>query len=246
MSREELLLSAESLLNVMIAHATGNRADEKDYINLRAQLLHSGIDKFLPRTIHTCRSLGQFWGLIKQKFPTYQERRDFLYEEFEPLLNYLEQKNTGPADALISGSIQKLDGAFVHAAWHKALERRTSDPEGAITMSRSLLESVCKHILDAEGVSYGDAPDLNKLYSLTAEQLNLSPSQHSDKDFKRILGGCTSVVEGLGGLRNRLGDSHGKGHQWFKPVSRHAELAVNLAGAMATFLLSTWQVRQNH
>lgn len=241
---KKLFLTAESLLNVMIASATGGQALESDYSDLRAQILASGLSDFIPRTVHTCRSLNQLWGVVRHKFPTYQGRRDFLYKEFQPLLDHLEQQNTTPADSLINDSVKKLDGAYVHEAWRKALERRNNDPEGAITMSKSLLEAICKHILDVEGVAYGNSPDLNKLYSLTAEQLNLSPSQHSDKDFRRILGGCTSVVEGLGGLRNRLGDSHGKGQQWFKPASRHAELSVNLAGAMATFLMSTWEFRR--
>lgn len=244
--RGELLISAESLLNLMISRATGSQEEDADYTQLRRQLLEaSAVGHLVPKTVQTCRSLGQFWGVIKQKFGTYQERRDFLYAEFQPLLDHLESVSRSPADELISGSVEKLDGAYVHAAWAKALERRNSDPEGAITMARSLLEAVCKLILDGAGVSYGDAPDINKLYGMAAEQLNLSPSQHADKDFKRILGGCTSVVEGLGGLRNRLGDSHGKGATWVKPAPRHAELAVNLAGAMATFLIATWEFRQS-
>lgn len=245
--RKDLLISAESLLNVMIGHATGSPGGDADYAKLRKQVLEAEAitpTDLVPRIVQTCRSLGQFWGVIKQKFGTYQERRDFLCAEFQPLLDHLELATGSPSDELISGSVKRLDGAYVHAAWGKALERRNSDPEGAITMARSLLEAVCKLILDGAGVSYGDAPDINKLYSLAAEQLNLSPSQHADKDFKRILGGCTSVVEGLGGLRNRLGDSHGKGASWVKPAPRHAELAVNLAGAMATFLLATWEFRQ--
>ena len=80
-----------------------------------------------------------------------------------------------------------------------------------------------------------------KLYKLTAEQLNLAPSQHTEKIFKQILGGCQTVVEGLGALRNKLGDAHGKGKRSVKPAARHAELAVNLAGAMATYLIRTWE-----
>ncbi|WP_208453436.1 abortive infection family protein, partial [Burkholderia gladioli] len=114
-----------------------------------------------------------------------------------------------------------------------------SDPEGAITSARTLLESVCKHILDELFVGYGEAPDLNKLYGLTAKALNLSPSQHTEPVFKQILGGCTSVVEGLGAVRNRLSDSHGKGKVAAKPAARHAELAVNLSGSVALFLLAT-------
>jgi hypothetical protein len=51
------------------------------------------------------------------------------------------------------------------------------------------------------------------------------------------------VVEGLGALRNKLRDAHGKGKKAARPSPRHAELAVNLAGAMATFIVSTREGR---
>ena len=53
-----------------------------------------------------------------------------------------------------------------------------------------------------------------------------------------------SVVEGVGALRNRHSDAHGKGASGTKPAPRHAELAVNLSGTMATFLLQTWEARK--
>jgi hypothetical protein len=111
-------------------------------------------------------------------------------------------------------------------------------------MARSLLESVCKSILDEAGKVYTERNDLPKLYHMTAEVLHLAPSQHQEEVFRVILGGCQSVVNGLGTLRNKLGDSHGKGSNPVKPSARHASLAVNLAGAMATFLVETWQHRQ--
>ena len=69
------------------------------------------------------------------------------------------------------------------------------------------LNLVCKHILDAAGVTYDDSADLPKLYALTAKQLNLSPSQHTEQLFKQILGGCQTIVEGLGAMRNRHSDA---------------------------------------
>jgi hypothetical protein len=92
-------------------------------------------------------------------------------------------------------------------------------------------------------VPYDDSPDITKLYKQTAEHLKLAPSQHTEAVFKQILGGCTAVVEGLGALRNRLSDSHGKGKAGVKPAPRHAELAVNLAGALAVYLLATKNAR---
>ena len=89
-----------------------------------------------------------------------------------------------------------------------------------------------------------DNPDMNKLYRLTAEELRIAPSQHTEQVFKQILGGCTAVVEGLAALRNRLGDAHGKGKVGVRPAARHAELAVNLSGALAIYLLATHEARK--
>ncbi len=147
-----------------------------------------------------------------------------------------------PAEQLISETLISFDESGVHYAWQKALERRRDDPEGAITAAKTLLETVCKHIIDESGDTYGQ-DDLPKLYSTVAEFLNLAPSQHSETVFKAILGNCQSVVGNLAGIRNKLGDSHGQGKRHIRPKPRHAELAVNLAGTMAMFLVSTWQER---
>jgi len=134
----------------------------------------------------------------------------------------------------------------VTATIRETLERKTSDPEGAITISRTILESVCKHILDEVGIEYNsNNVDLPELYKKTAKTLNLSPSQHTEGIFKQILGGCSGIINGLGSLRNRLGDAHGKGKAQVKPAPRHAELAVNLSGAMALYLLKTFKANQN-
>jgi hypothetical protein len=144
----------------------------------------------------------------------------------------------------MSAIMMAMDSGYVQETWRKALDRRATDAEGAITAARTLLETVCKHILDSAGESYDDAAELPKLYSQTATHLNLSPSQHSEQLFKQVLGGCQTVVAGLGAIRNRHSDAHGKGSSGLKPAPRHAELAVNLAGAMATFLLQTWEARR--
>jgi hypothetical protein len=87
--------------------------------------------------------------------------------------------------------------------------------------------------------------DPAKLWGLAAEKLNLAPHQQQEQVFKAILGNCQSVVNYLATIRNRVGDAHGQGRRPVKPKPRHAELAVNLAGTMAAFLVSTWQERGN-
>ncbi|MNI93900.1 hypothetical protein D3C73_1519200 [compost metagenome] len=53
------------------------------------------------------------------------------------------------------------------------------------------------------------------------------------------------MVVGLGSVRNKLSDAHGRSQKTVKPSKRHAQLAVNLAGAMADFLFATWVEKEN-
>jgi hypothetical protein len=236
--------NAHALQNLMISIATGGEESTEAYDQLRESIvLHGSTKELVPDFVRTCRSSNQFWQFIKHRHAKYAERRQFIFEKFAPLLDALEYEGGSPSDPDIAQAISRFDSAHIQIAWDKARERRSTDPEGAITAARTLLESVCKHILDSSSVGYGDGPDLNKLYRLTAEQLTIAPSQHTEAVFKQILGGCTSVVEGLGALRNRLSDAHGKGKAGVRPAARHAELAVNLAGALATFLIATKEAR---
>lgn len=146
-----------------------------------------------------------------------------------------------PADAAISSTLQRFEPEQVHALWTAALDRRSTDPAGAITLARTLLEDVCRWLLDQTGHSATEQDDFPKLYRKLAKALNLAPDDHSEQVFKQILGSCQQVVEQLGALRNKLGDAHGGGPRRAKPAARHAELAVNLAGSMATFLVATWE-----
>jgi hypothetical protein len=235
----------ETFQNMLISFATNGTAENDEYKALRQELLDEPlIAEKLPRFVRTCRDLGQFWQFIKHKFSTYQERREYLWSEFHSALEFLEEQSKHQASEHVIDTLQKLNAEAVQSAWKRALDRRTSDPEGAITAARTLLETVCKHILDDENVVYADDADLPKLYRLTSEVLNIAPSQHTEQIFKQILGGCTAVVEGLGSLRNRIGDAHGQGRKAMKPAARHAQLAVNLSGAMATFLVATWEARK--
>ena len=53
----------------------------------------------------------------------------------------------------------------------------------------------------------------------------------------------SGIVTGLSELRNKLGDAHGRASKNMKPLERHSELAVNLAGTMAMFIFRTYRER---
>ena len=149
-----------------------------------------------------------------------------------------------PADAAISSVLERFEPEQVHGRWTAAMDRRSTDPAGAITLARTLLEDVCRWLLEELGEKAVNQDDLPALYRKLSKGLKLAPDDHSEQVFKQILGSCQQVVEQLGALRNKLGDAHGGGPRRAKPAARHAELAVNLAGTMATFLVATWESRK--
>ena len=236
------------LQNTLVSRATGGSFDEAIYSQLRSEFMgNTSTRALLPRYVRTCRDGEQLWGHfrgVSYGTGSYQVRRDYIYGTFQPLLEHLEGTQATPSDPGITETLSSFDPDGVHRAWERALERRQQDPEGAITAARTLLETVCKRILDEAGETYRDSADLPELYSRTAAILDLAPSQHTERVFRAILGGCHTVVQNLGTLRNRIGDAHGQGGRPVRPGPRHAALAVNLAGSMATFLVETWLARQ--
>lgn len=237
---------AMAFRNGLVALCEGSgKMNDAVYRLLRREFMDDPmVSHLVPAFVRTTQDTGAMWGFLKGHSGQWEPRRQFIREQFAPLIDRLE-RNPAPTDAIVADAFTKFDAEGIADAWNKALARREADPAGAITAARMLLESVCKHILeDDDGKpSYGPNDDLPKLYRLVSERLNLAPSQHAEDAFRRILGSAASVVEGLGTLRNKVGDAHGTGRKPIKVKPRHAALAVNMAGSMALFLIETANAR---
>lgn len=249
MTSSDSLGAAKELLHLMIARVTdGGKVSKHDFEAAREVVLGDPVGKrSAPECVRICREPDAVWSYVKSRdpgLPTYESRRVFLRNEFEPLLSALEQGEETPLDGLVSEQIDTLNAASLERAWAKALERRAADPEGAVTTARTVLESTCKTLMDDLGVPYRDRDDLPALYRKLSSSLGLAPSAQTEEQFKAILGACNTVVQELGSLRNRVSDSHGPGRKSYRPAARHAALAVNLAGSMALFLIGTHEARQ--
>ena len=235
----DLIERALMLQNIMSARATHRSEPQDDsvYADVRRSFMQDGaVRERLPEAVRVCRSLEHFWQFIKPKFGTYAERREYLHREFEPLLSHLETMSTNPVDDLLGTVLEDFSAEAVQKLWEKAVESRERDPEAAITLARSLIESVCKNILDEAGEEYGSG---DHLYRQTIALMNLAPDQQSEQSFKQLLGACNSIVGSLYAIRNRFGDAHGRSRSDTDPSPRHAELAVNVAGSLAVFLVRT-------
>ncbi len=150
-------------------------------------------------------------------------------------------KSRSPLDRAVQAELARPLYAKVLLEWEKAVDRLEADSAGAITAARSLLESICKLILDSTGVAYSTATDLPKLYSLVSKQLGMSASDQTEQLFRSFFGATHTIVQSIGELRNKIGDAHGKGKSSFVASRAQAEMAVNLAGSVAAFLVATFE-----
>ena len=233
------------LRNIIIGLTTYGES-ETAYKLARRKLIEDPASKrFLPKFVrfsNDAASLQASLSSVASGSGSWAIRRRHVIDEFAPLLIFLESGG-GAADATITDGLDVYDAPAVQAFWAKALERRETDPDGAVTAASTLLEEVCKHIIEDSGAQWEAKWNVPKLYSEAAKVLKLAPSQHQEEVFKTILGNCQNFVQSIGSLRNKSGDAHagGRSRVQFKP--RHAALTVNLAGSMALFLIETWHAR---
>lgn len=93
--------------NELIEFFAGGEKFEDDYYkNMRSDLLDRQAYRSLaPDFIRRCRDTGALWSFAKSVDPSWEPRRAFLREQFEPLLDYLENgfhstdQQPGPYDA---------------------------------------------------------------------------------------------------------------------------------------------------
>ena len=204
-SMDSLIEEVQSFQNLLVGVATNGPIDETGYGELRHSLMGNPlVSDFLPSFVRTNSSATQFRSSTQGVSDTWRGRREYIWGEFRPLIDRLESQKHTPSSDAISAALQGFDASTVQRDWTKALDRLHQDPDGAITSARSLLESVSKHILDKQGIPYKDDLDLPSLYKMVSLSLNLAPEQQSEQIFRQILGGCTSIANGLAGLRNKL------------------------------------------
>ncbi len=222
-------------------------SEDADYKKLRNYFLsHPKLAECIPQAIQDNDSIEQFLQSITPENNTEKKRCDFIDRNLKDLFKHIESNRRLPSEENISNFIDHgFDSDIIRCEWHRAIERISSDPEGAITLARTILESVCRHILDEKGIEYKYTKgNLHQLYNLTATELNIHPHQHAENAFKTILESGTTIVTRIGELRNKLGDAHGTSSESVKPSAYHAEFAVNLAGITALFLMKTYKTKE--
>jgi|Deesub1362B_J571_1020462.scaffolds.fasta_scaffold00001_38 hypothetical protein len=122
---------------------------------------------------------------------------------------------------------------------------RDGNFENAVTRSISCLESVMRICHEKLGNPLPSKKQVSDLWKSTRKLLLLDELDPSGATLN-LMNALSGVVSHLGGLRNTLGDVHGKGI--FPPdVSENiAELAINVASTLSTAVIRRFnQIKEN-
>jgi hypothetical protein len=142
--------------------------------------------------------------------------------------------------------LKDIDFEYIKEQINKCDEKiNVGDYDGAITNARSLVESICKYILDEKQIEYSEKEKLPSLYKKVSNALNMDPSEYEEKPLKEVLSGCFLIINGISNIRNILSDAHGKSRKSkYKTSERHAVLSVSIAKAVSDYLYSSFKEKK--
>jgi len=112
----------------------------------------------------------------------------------------------------------------------------------AFDLAKTLVESVCRAVLDERSVTFDEADDLPKLFKTASNHLPFLPASASDaaatrKSLARTLNGLSTAIQGICELRNQCGfASHGAGAPRPAMEAVQALLAAEAADTIVGFL----------
>ncbi|MDR1584066.1 MAG: abortive infection family protein [Prevotellaceae bacterium] len=147
-----------------------------------------------------------------------------------------------------TNNLKRINFDYIHEQIKKCENKITdNDFEGAVTNSRTLLESICLFIYEKKkNEEYDNKGDLIKLYKEVSKILKMNPADYTDDCLKQILSGIISIINGISTLRNDFSDAHGRSPQKsYKIDERHARLSVNLAKSIAEYLFLSYEKSDN-
>jgi hypothetical protein len=131
--------------------------------------------------------------------------------------------------------LKERDFSTIDQEFGRALANVEVDPPAAVTSACAILEALCKIYIEDEHLDKPEKQDLRAVWKVVQKRLNLEPSSVESDDLKRILQGLASVADGISAFRTHAGSAHGHGRTGYRPLPRHARLAIHSAHTLVSF-----------
>ncbi len=147
-------------------------------------------------------------------------------------------------EALIESMLQGSPIDTIQHELTRAILSVATDPADTLTAASSMIEATYKFVLHGMGMSYPQNQDMRGLSKAVYPLLDISPDKEADEDFRALFRGAITIAHSVASIRTKIGDAHGASPTRGNPIERHARLAVNIAGAVCSFLLETYNEKK--
>lgn len=126
---------------------------------------------------------------------------------------------------------------------------KSGDATTAIGISKELIESCCKTILEELNIEYSTTDIVHQLVKKTMQSLQIGnteidESTPGEKTIRKLTGGLAQITTSLAELRNIYGSGHGKSRSYSGLTIRHARLAVGASLALTQYLWDTYNEKK--
>lgn len=244
-NNQELLKKVEALKYILVGVATGTKYNEnnieKEYRDLRNQLLRSSIASKIPSFVCDYSELSVFWAYIKEKEGTYAGRRKILAEEFSKIINELEFST--PSSIFSENLKEAFSSEYISQQISIMISKQSENPTETIGKSKELIESCCKTIFEERNEISDKDWSVSRLVKETMKLLGISTDDMKKEDItiKAILGNLHGIAGNIAELRNEYGSGHGKSASYSGLKEHHAKLAI---GSSTTLVQYLWDIHK--
>jgi hypothetical protein len=151
--------------------------------------------------------------------------------------------------AFARGAAARLELPVLQRQIDRITGATASDPAHAVGTAKEMIETTCKSILSARGLTYSSGASIPELVKQARTALKLLPEDIPDSargvdTIRQLLSQLGSIAQNVAELRGLYGTGHGKEGKAKGLQPRHARLVVGAAAALATFLLETHEERE--
>jgi hypothetical protein len=149
-------------------------------------------------------------------------------------------------DNIVKDIVVKIDSGYISKQTSRMNSSIDSDPESTIGAAKEFIETICKTILSDNKKENIDKLNFNELVKETRTVLDILP-KNIDKEtkgsesFKKVLQAASSMLDGIGEIRNLYGTGHGKAANYKGLQPRHARLVAGIACTLGRFLFDCYE-----
>jgi hypothetical protein len=232
-------------------HTVNNNdwSDDWIYGDSRINLLHCQDDlylKFLAETIHPrVRSDSNEVSILAEIYNKHLNADGFEIIQTDEISGkpvFAGHKKHIDKEHLISQKeeIKKyLNTEYVSNKIKIMTDALNKDTDLAIGTAKELIETTCISILKQKKVIIDTNWSLSRLIKETSGNVDYTPNtDKAKKSISQILGGISSIVQGVSELRNTYGTGHGKEANFKVLETKYAKLLVGVVSEIIIFYLS--------